>query len=129
MDTLLPGATSRDLVLQDTGYYALIASAYGFSDTSDCIQMVAIGIEEQGINPEQFLIYPNPSNGDVYLVHPMKEAFQLEIFQLNGNLINELSMNPEESKFKLPDDKGLYLIRVVDVQNQNILKVGKVLAK
>lgn len=114
MDTLLPGATDRELVLQDTGYYALIAYAYGFSDTSECIQMVSIGLDESDSYDDRILIYPNPSNGEVFIKRSGSRVFDLAIFNIHGQLVKEIRMLPEQNQFELPSSAGVYYVQLID---------------
>jgi hypothetical protein len=59
--TLIPGATASQYTPPINGQYAVIVTlANGCSDTSDCIIIDQLSIDESQID---FSIFPNPGNG------------------------------------------------------------------
>ncbi len=126
MDTILGGETGLRLNLQDTGYYALVSYAYGFSDTSECLPMLSVSIASNSSFEEGIKIYPNPSNGLVHIQHSLNREFELTIYNVHGLLIKQMQLQPSIKYFRLPEQAGSYLIKIIDyegnVQYQKIIR-------
>lgn len=63
------------------------------------------------INEEKITLSPNPTNGIVYLKGNI--ALQkIDIYNLQGQKVK--TINPQKNEFELPEQTGLYLIRLQD---------------
>lgn len=76
-----------------------------------------ISIDEKMFN-NPFIIYPNPSNGKIFLIldNPCKENLKLEITRTNGELVYSKNMKKKTSKIVEQIDlydysNGLYFIK------------------
>jgi hypothetical protein len=80
--TIIPGATSVEYTPPINGEYAVIVTlANGCSDTSDCIVINDLGVEEQS---SYFTIFPNPGNG-TFSINPIQgELSEISIIDLTG---------------------------------------------
>jgi uncharacterized repeat protein (TIGR01451 family) len=82
-DTLITGATSQSFTPTTNGNYAVIVSNGCFSDTSACVAITTIGINELS-NPS-ISIYPNPANSNV-IITTTKPTI-IKIINLLGEVI------------------------------------------
>ncbi len=81
-------------------------------DTSDCFFLQNIGLAEW--SQAEPKLWPNPSNGNVYLQFPVVENYHLELFDAQGRLLKEWNSagNSRDENFELPEIKGSYFIRI-----------------
>lgn len=65
-NTPISGETNQTFTPTENGLYAVIIDLGGCIDTSDCIIISTIGLNE--LNELGFSVYPNPTTGDVHLI-------------------------------------------------------------
>ncbi len=82
-----------------------------------------VGLEKRSIK-DQFMLFPNPSNGVISIVDDNQEIERLELYNLNGQLITsrELSQNTSH-QIELPEQKGIYLLMIYTENNQSAQRV------
>ncbi len=84
-----------------------------------------IGIQEPKLAEELFSVYPNPTQGDFTLVSDeMKGAKQVELFSVQGSLIQSWTWPKEELKFEICTKghaPGVYIIKVNGSYAQQII--------
>ena len=120
---IIPGATQA--IFDPVNYnapnasYAVIISKGNCSDTSACIFLQNIGLEER---LGQFLnLYPNPSDGKVYLEWPKDGTYKLELYDAAGALIRAWLVleNRNTYNFELPKTDGTYFLRIQNTAGEN----------
>ncbi|MFM7681864.1 MAG: T9SS type A sorting domain-containing protein, partial [Bacteroidota bacterium] len=98
--------TSVEYTPPINGEYAVIVTlANGCSDTSDCITISTLDVEElTGLTT----VYPNPGNGEFTLNSILTELNSISVYDLAGR---KQELKIEENKITiLATSKGLYLI-------------------
>ncbi|MEZ4936987.1 MAG: T9SS type A sorting domain-containing protein [Crocinitomicaceae bacterium] len=65
---IIPGATSSIFIANQNGSFAVIIEQQGCVDTSECVQMNSVGLNENEIG--SWKIYPNPTNGNLTIDMP-----------------------------------------------------------
>lgn len=98
--------------------------AFGFKAVKSCTpQIIVTGINANEIN-DDFLIYPNPTNGKLFLNTKAIKSFQL--FDAQGKLILSKEINFECENFidlKLLNlNQGLYFIGLDEANNNKVFK-------
>lgn len=86
--TAISGATSQALSSGIYGNsYALAVSYNGCTDTSDCVQYVVEGVNEN--IPKLISIFPNPTNGTIHLdgIENVSGFESLEIYSASGQKV------------------------------------------
>ena len=63
--TTISGETDQSYTVTEDGGYAVIVTKDACSDTSDCVTIHGIGIDENGSG--SFVLHPNPANEVVYV--------------------------------------------------------------
>jgi hypothetical protein len=77
----------------------------------------AVGDE---MDKDQWLIYPNPSSGTVWIGHESETPFWVRISTLDGKLMKSIELQ-QLSEIDLSGwSKGVYLINVGEGENQNL---------
>lgn len=104
--TIIPGASSVEYTPPINGEYAVIVTlANGCSDTSDCIMINDLGVEEHST---YFSIFPNPGNGIFSLKGIENKATHISIVDLTGRkqVIDYLN----DQIILLSDIKGMFFV-------------------
>lgn len=63
---------------------------------------------------EELKVYPNPTNGTLYIEQSEANAATVQVFHLNGQLAKQLEINEAKSTIELDElNNGAYMLRVV----------------
>ncbi len=111
----ISGATSQVYLVEENGSYGVIATLNGCSDTSDCVTIGSVDINELDIN--EFRIQPNPSNGLVQ-ISGINNLIDVDIIDVSGRRIEFKQESSSDIEVNLRP--GVYMVRFK--QNQFILK-------
>lgn len=115
------GQNNRDFYPTVNGSYAVIVSSGGCIDTSACVQMTSVSIQEE--NPTlQTSIFPNPSDLSTNLViysGVASEQVQMYIIDMTGRIISQQQLSIIAGKQVVEINTsnlsgGLYQIQLVD---------------
>jgi hypothetical protein len=107
--TLIPGATSVEYTPPINGEYAVIVTlANGCSDTSECITINTLDIEEMS---ELTTLFPNPGNGTFTIKTVQSEVAEISIFDVAGRN-HEIETNGDIFTL-LTNERGLFFLRVI----------------
>ena len=85
-DTILPGANQNTYQVQIPGNYAVVIANGECTDTSVCIASMGIGLAENFAS-KTISIYPNPTDGKIYLEAEPKEINGVKILDYSGRLL------------------------------------------
>jgi hypothetical protein len=109
----IPGATSQSFTPEVSGSYAVILSADGCSDTSECAVVMIVATEDPD-NASEVRCYPNPSNGVMILETDFKWADgTLTIINAKGQTVQKLTLNGwGKTALNMNEPPGLYLIKL-----------------
>ncbi len=104
----ISGATNQTFAPNLDGQYSVIVTlANGCSDSSDCILINNLGIEE---GQNELLVFPNPSNGLFQVSLNKNDIFNVEVFDPTGRIIK---VNKSDDFFVIDDQaKGIYFIQI-----------------
>ena len=108
----IPGATGSSFTPLTNGSYALAVTGFGCSDTSSCMPITGVGIEDFS-QTEEVKIFPNPTQGRVTLKIKNPSAnLRLEILNINGQLVMSQTPLSTDQVIDLPPANGLYFARI-----------------
>ncbi len=116
-DTIIPGATSKNFLPQDSGYYAVVVSKYAMKDTSSCFAMLSISLSEVTLT-EKLNLYPNPNNGWLNIESSAKEELNLRIFNIQGQLVQEEVLVNANNQIQIKGENGLYFITITNQKGE-----------
>jgi PKD repeat protein len=106
--TIIPGATSVEYTPPINGEYAVIVTlANGCSDTSDCIVISDLGIQEQ---VSSLGLFPNPGNGTFSIDSELSNSFDIAVSDLTGR--KQEFIFEGNSITILSASKGLFFVRI-----------------
>ena len=107
----ISGETNQSFSIPSTGYYAVEISFNGCIDTTNCINKMLVGIQEQ-TTAENFKIYPNPSTG--YFTMELPNNGTIAIYTITGQLVSSNIYNKGTLRLDLSDlHEGIYLVRYI----------------
>lgn len=109
------GATTENLTVTTSGTYYLTAiNSFGCEYTDTIVVNFLNGITEWN-NDYLFSIYPNPSDEYVFIETAGEKITQIEIYSVNGSLIESISVTTEiKTKLDIASlENGTYLLKVI----------------
>ena len=84
-NTIVPGETGQSFTSTVNGSYAVIVSENGCTDTSDCVIINHVGIDD--INIETLIVYPNPSSDGVFKYDSEKNVMSVNAYDMQGRIV------------------------------------------
>ena len=109
----ISGANSQSYTAIANGDYAVVVTQNGCSDTSACVTISTVGIEEVSI-ADNVLIYPNPTRNNVSIEFGDLQNVDLKILSITGKLILiEENISSNKYQFDMTEHPaGVYFIEV-----------------
>jgi len=109
--TPVPNQTFIQFAPQVNGTYAVVITDNCGSDTSDCITISTIGIDELN---NYFSVYPNPTISDLNVsTDILGENTYFEIYDLNNRLIKSGNVIHDERKIDVNSlSSGVYILKL-----------------
>jgi hypothetical protein len=87
-NTAIAGATSQSYIATANGSYAVIVTKNGCTDTSACVNITGLGVDD--LNFEDVSIYPNPSNGKITVSFNKEVTLKSFVIRdVTGRLVRE----------------------------------------
>ncbi|MFK7783588.1 MAG: SBBP repeat-containing protein [Crocinitomicaceae bacterium] len=120
----ISGETSNTFNATSNGIYAVIISDGLCTDTSACVNISEVGINEIS-SPVFVSIYPNPTSGNFKLITNLMNA-RVDIYSLDGKLISSelnVSENEETDHSMGRIEKGMYLVIVNNGTHQHVTRL------
>jgi hypothetical protein len=119
-------ASETDQIFTATtnGTYAVIVTFSSCTDTSACVTVMGVGLEE--FNASNILVYPNPSEGEINIVFEDDEsAFEYEITSLDGRLVKEGNdIYAQELQINIGNEsEGVYFLKVNQENRTYLFKI------
>lgn len=121
---VVAGATSQSFSPTSTGSYAVEITENGCVDTSACettTEVLSINVTDQ----LEVNIYPNPSNGEVWVELVGSEVgFTLTVLSMDGKILVQQPLNSAKELLDLRDlASGYYLIELTNSNERFINKI------
>jgi uncharacterized repeat protein (TIGR03803 family) len=110
-NSAISGATNQSYTATANGAYSVVVTVNGngCSDTSSCVIINKIGIDEIGTN-NQFNVYPIPSSD--YITINVPEKATVEILNIQGQVIQTIKSDELKTKIDIRNlSGGVYIIR------------------
>ncbi len=118
---LMDTATSRSYIAKTNEEYAVILTKDGCTDTSDCV--LVTNASAKFANLFQFILKPNPNNGNFIIQSSLEEPVDIRILDLGGKLVfeaNDIRLNAFSFNLKL--NAGIYFIQAKGFHNQQFIQ-------
>ena len=122
---IIPGATNQLFIAPADGNYAVEVTTGSCVDTSACINVTNVGVDE--LNASAFTIYPNPTNNVINIkVNNLQEEITYEITTIAGKQIVSGRINDNITEVNLSSyPKGIYLLKINSNSSSSLRKIIK----
>jgi hypothetical protein len=119
-----PGANSSSFTASQNGIYAVISTnSNGCSDTSNCITISNVGIDE--LSSASFTVFPNPVVNKVNITFEAAFTGELSITDMGGRSVHQTVVNSQkEVSIELSVPQGIYF---VNAYNQSGIKTVRII--
>jgi hypothetical protein len=109
---IISGATIQSYTATSNGLYAVIINQNGCADTSSCVAVNSIGIENLSLTENIIHIYPNPSEGDFWI--ESNEQANYKLYSSNGLLVQKGIIRRGNNRLECGElPSGIYFMEFV----------------
>ena len=124
-NTAINGATSQTFVASANGNYAVEVSNGMCSVTSSCTVINSVGIEENQLE-NTFMVYPNPTNGTLYIDDKNHLLMSLNVLNALGQQVEVESIEVGNiTSIEIPFGPGVYFLKITTHSEQYVIKITK----
>jgi subtilisin-like proprotein convertase family protein len=107
----IAGATGQQFTASANGNYAVIVTNGSCTDTSDCVSISTIGIDELG--ETAFSIFPNPTKGEFTVDIKDLQQTEYALFDATGRVVMKGNLNEGANKISITHlSRGTYTIEL-----------------
>ncbi len=118
---IIAGETNQIYTAPVNGYYAVMVTDNGCVDTSACVNLFSVGLNE--MNEGGISFYPNPSNGQFLLSDSELQMESIKVMNVLGETVYQSEITTSSSEIDLTKNaKGLYFIRIKTKDNRSFNK-------
>lgn len=124
-NTVISGATNQSYTASANGDYAVILTANNCADTSACVVIDNVAIEEQAFNTLR--IYPNPTRDLVVIeLSDAHAATGIELRDVRGRLLDQVLITQEVITLNLSAyEVGVYFVVVSFSNGEQVQRIVK----
>lgn len=120
---VIQGETGQSFTASANGNYAVIVTDGLCSDTSDCVTINSIGLEEEQMN---ISLYPNPVQEELSISSDGLTMSAVQVISVTGKVIFEQPITGTELKINTSSwNTGVYFVKVNVGTRSKIIKVIK----
>jgi len=122
-NSAIPGETASSYTTTTTGRYAVEITENGCIDTSDCILVSVVGLNDlHATNP--FNLYPNPTEGAITIqFEKAPSEFEVIITDSKGQLVSRKQFQQESLVvFEVNQPAGVYFITIQTPEESRTVK-------
>lgn len=117
----IAGETNQSFTATANGNYAVEITENGCTETSDCIAITTVGLDNNELNT--IVMYPNPATTSVTIAE-ITQPSSIIITDLNGRVIFATYVNKTTLEVELENyASGVYLVNVVNEQFKTTQKL------
>lgn len=112
--SIISGATNQTYTAIANGDYEVEISLGTCVDTSECKTITGVGIDDHNDAIELVEIYPNPSNGKIYIeLGNNAEVVTITVIDINGKVVaNKMASNDQVSLDLSEVENGIYFVQI-----------------
>lgn len=124
-NAIISGETAQSYTPTANGNYAVIVTQGNCTDTSSCINMLILGIDQLA-SDALVTIYPNPTNGIVTINVNTASLESATIYNTLGKMVYQSTNITNQLKIDLSEmSNGVYLLHTVQNNSSRVHKIIK----
>jgi hypothetical protein len=105
------GETNPTFTPTEIGDYAVVVSDGTCADTSDCVSVTSVGINDRFLSNNLYPLYPNPSTNEVRISNFKSSIDNVSILDLTGKII--MTIKPTSELLDLSQlNTGIYIVKI-----------------
>lgn len=121
--TQLQGEISQNLNVINNGDYAVEITLNSCVDTSSCINVIGVGVENYTIEFDQVSIYPNPSKNLIHIDFTYQFPTRtIVVRDIIGKSVMNAAAVGQKNILEFELEKGVYTLEVIEGQSSLIKK-------
>ncbi|HTA61244.1 MAG TPA: T9SS type A sorting domain-containing protein, partial [Bacteroidia bacterium] len=122
-NTAIAGATAQLYTATANGNYKVFVNNTTCTDTSACVSVTTVGIEQHTANANQISIYPNPNNGS-FVITTSEHANTIMVTDIFGNELMSVIPNGKTTNINLSaQPSGVYFIKIIANGSQTVKRI------
>jgi hypothetical protein len=123
---IISGENGQDFTPSLNGDYAVELTENGCVDTSECVAITTIGLDEH-TNRKAWKVFPNPTNGSVKIDLGVEhEAVLVSVMDITGKVILKNRFEALQTcTFSIEGPSGVYFVEIVSGDARAVLKLIK----
>ena len=108
---IIPGETDSTFKPEVNGTYAVEVTQNNCTDTSTCIPVVNVGMI--GVGLDEITIYPNPTDGMIYIDLGSIKGVTIKVFNISGRLVyRKGNIRSKVHQFAFREPPGIYIFEI-----------------
>jgi hypothetical protein len=121
----ITGETNQSFTATSNGNYAVITDNGACADTSACVSITSVGLNENNLTGVS--IYPNPTQGKIVVTLQRAETVSIALKNVLGQVIDsKTSTNSKQVELNIDEAPGIYFLEIVNVKNErSIVRIVK----
>ena len=124
MPEIISGATQSSFSPVHNADYALIISKDGCTDTSTCIAVLNMSVDEY--NKENISIFPNPTQDELNIQSSVPGILSIQVMDVNGKEIYHTNAIANGSSISTKQwEPGVYFVRAGTDQSKRVYRIIK----
>jgi hypothetical protein len=120
-NSLMIGETYTTFTATEDGEYAVVITKGSCSDTSDCVTIAGVGINEKSVLDVS--IYPNPNKGE-FTIQTLNGTGLVNIYTIDGKFITSVKIIDSNQLISLGDfERGVYFVNIIGISSQKTIRL------
>lgn len=121
-NTPIPGATSPTFVATVSGEYAVQVTQNGCTETSECIQVTVVGLDQFALD-NQIKLFPNPNQGAFTVSWLNEEQMTINIINALGQTMTSThTVFGASTEMNLNLSAGVYFVEIINANNERAIR-------
>jgi len=111
--SVIDGANNQTFLVNDNGSYAIKVTVGNCSDTSECITVDDVSLDD--FKKDETKLYPNPSDG-LFILESELIGKAYGVFDAQGRLVESGVIDNQKTSIQLDnEDVGMYFLKIDNV--------------
>jgi hypothetical protein len=120
------GETNQTYTPTSDGFYAVISTINGCSDTSECISVSGVGLKNKTASLNSVSVFPNPTNGTITVSCNGLVPDRITVTNILGEIIRNVEPDGATTRINLQDQPAtVYYVNILYKEASRVVKLVK----